>query len=77
MHRITLNNISKQVHYTTQRDSNMELLRIIAMLLVLIVHANFKALGVPSQIDVITIPFPSFLRFFVSRFPSFASMYSY
>ena len=64
MHRITLNNISKQVHYTTQRDSNMELLRIIAMLLVLIVHANFKALGVPSQIDVITIPFPSFLRFF-------------
>lgn len=32
-----------------QRLSNIELLRIIAMVLVLIVHADFAALGVPTQ----------------------------
>ena len=30
------------------RDSNMELLRIVAMLLVMVVHANFRALPVPG-----------------------------
>lgn len=33
------------------RQSNMELLRIIAMFLVLLVHANFYSLGVPSVVD--------------------------
>ena len=32
-----------------QRDSNMELLRILAMVLVMVVHANFRALPVPSD----------------------------
>ena len=33
------------------RQSNMELLRIVAMLLVMIVHADFRALSVPSVAD--------------------------
>ena len=42
----------------------MELLRIIAMVLVLIVHSSFKALDVPSQTDLDNQPFSSFLCFF-------------
>lgn len=43
----------KQSSATPQahRDSNMELLRIVAMLLVMVVHADFRALGVPSVSD--------------------------
>ena len=33
------------------RQSNMELLRIVAMLLVMVVHADFRALSVPSVAD--------------------------
>ncbi len=47
-----------------ERNSSMELLRIIAMLLVLVVHASFKSLGVPTQGDIIEFPLSSFLRFF-------------
>ena len=46
-----------------ERDSNLELLRIIAMLLVLMVHADFKALDPPTVGEVITTPVSSFLRF--------------
>lgn len=35
------------------RQSNFELLRIISMFLVLIVHADFLSLGIPSKIDFI------------------------
>jgi len=45
------------------RESNFELLRIIAMLLVLVVHASFRALDAPSVSDVINNPLSSFLRF--------------
>ena len=34
---------------TKNRDSNIELLRIIAMFLVLVVHANFFTLGFPTS----------------------------
>lgn len=40
----------------------MELLRIIAMLLVLVVHANFKALGAPTLNDMEVSPLLSFVR---------------
>lgn len=45
------------------RDSNMELLRIIAMLLVVVVHANFRALPVPSVDECHTDVSSSILRF--------------
>ena len=47
----------------TMRDSNMELLRIIAMLLVMVVHANFRALPVPSVDECHTDVSSSILRF--------------
>ena len=38
------------------RDSNLELARIVAMLLVLVVHACFRALGWPSHIELMEVP---------------------
>ena len=46
-----------------KRESSLELLRIIAMLLVLMVHAGFKALGIPTVEEVASSPASSFLRF--------------
>lgn len=50
------------------RDSNMELLRIIAMLLVMVVHADFRALGIPVFEEVQTNPFSSSFRFLTESF---------
>lgn len=46
------------------RDSNMELLRITAMLLVLMVHACFMSLGVPTSADFHAAPTDTFFRLF-------------
>lgn len=51
-----------------ERDSNMELLRIIAMLLVMIVHANFRALPVPTYEEANNEITSSILRFFTESF---------
>ena len=48
-----------------QRDVAMDLLRIIAMVLVLVVHSNFKSLHVPTGGEIAEEPTTSFLRFFV------------
>ena len=45
------------------RDSNMELLRITAMVLVLVVHANFRALPVPGPLHIVMAPVSSLLMF--------------
>ena len=47
------------------RDSNMELLRIPAMLLVLVVHADFMALHLPTVTELHLTPLSSFLRIFI------------
>ena len=44
------------------RQSNIELLRIIAMFLVLIVHADFTSIGCPNIEDIETSPISSFFR---------------
>lgn len=54
----------------SMRDSNMELLRIIAMLLVMVVHADFLALGAPSQGDLTDAPIEAFTRFLVGGMSS-------
>ncbi len=46
------------------RQSNIELLRIVAMLLVLTVHAGFYSLGMPTLAETIMAPVPSFTRIF-------------
>lgn len=50
------------------RDSNMELLRIVAMFLVLIYHADFLSLGVPSATEAETNPLGVFLRVSVQSY---------
>ena len=47
------------------RDSNMELLRIVAILLVMVVHANFRALPVPGIRAIELNPSGAFLQFVV------------
>lgn len=46
------------------RDSNIELLRVIAMFLVLIVHSDFFSLGAPSKLDIQNNFLDSSLRVF-------------
>lgn len=46
------------------RQSNMELLRIIAMFLVLVVHSDFFSLGAPTHEELIVSPLPSVTRLF-------------
>ena len=50
---------------TKVRQSNIELLRIIAMLLVLIVHADFASIGYPNGNDVTSAPTSTFFRIFI------------
>ena len=45
------------------RDSNMELLRILAMFGILVVHADYFALGAPTKADCIVEPYSSACRF--------------
>lgn len=45
------------------RQSNFELLRIIAMLLVLVVHADFFSIGMPDTQDIQAHPLSSAMRF--------------
>lgn len=47
-----------------ERETNIELLRIVSMVLVMVVHADFKALGIPSQVEIVECPVSSFMRFF-------------
>ncbi len=49
----------------TTRDSNMELLRIIAMLLILLVHASYFSLGAPKAENITQYPLESFVRILV------------
>ena len=46
------------------RNSNIELLRIIAMVMILGLHVNFPAIGGPSTQDITSSPFQSFIRLF-------------
>lgn len=49
------------------RDSNMELLRILAMLGILVVHADFFALGAPSKEECMNAPLVSAWRFIIEN----------
>lgn len=50
------------------RQSNVELLRIITMILVMVVHANFRALSAPTVADAVTEPSSAFLRLLTESF---------
>lgn len=46
------------------RQSNMELLRLLSMLFVLILHADYQSIGIPSQADLAAHPLSTSLRVF-------------
>ena len=46
------------------RNSNIELLRIIAMVMILGLHVNFLAIGQPSTQEIVSSPIQSFIRLF-------------
>ena len=48
-----------------ERQSNIELLRIVATFFILVLHANFQAFGAPSKSEIMDAPAASFLRFLV------------
>ena len=50
------------------RDSNMELLRLVAMLLIMVVHANFRALPKPDAMMIAANPSSAFLQFLAEGF---------
>ena len=51
-----------------KRHSGIELLRIIAMFLVLVVHAGFFSLGAPTYEDILSDSLPSFMRVLFQSF---------
>lgn len=51
-----------KIHTPMKRESNIELLRIVAMLLLMGVHANYVALGAPDASDIIENPTNAFFR---------------
>lgn len=61
---------------TKQRDSNFELLRIIAILLVLVLHADFLSLEGPYPSEIVESPLDSFLRIFFRPSVWYVSMCS-
>lgn len=61
----TSNNISSGMNTNIkERESNIELLRLLAMFLVLVVHSDFFTLKPPSQDAVISSPLNAATRFF-------------
>lgn len=55
--------LEKGMIKSKERDSNMEMLRIISMLLVLVVHADFSALSAPTPEDININATSVFFRF--------------
>ena len=49
------------------RSSNMELLRLVAMFLVMVTHAVHSSLGIPTSEEWFDCPLPTFSRMFVSQ----------
>ena len=50
-----------------ERLSNIELLRIVAMLFVLLLHCNYTIIGSVTSKDIISVPFESFIRIFTEQ----------
>lgn len=51
-----------------QRNSLIELVRIISMFMVLMLHVNFAAIGEPTQVEAIHQPLQTFVRVFFQMF---------
>lgn len=51
-----------------ERLSNIELLRIVAMFLVLVVHSDFFSLSAPTSVEIANSPLQSYIRIFIESF---------
>lgn len=64
---IGINSIGKRImelcSINKERESNMELLRCIAMFFVVLVHTSFLALGLPTHEETVCAPVSVFMRF--------------
>ena len=61
----------------TKRNSNTELLRILAMFMILLIHANYKTFGAPSGISLSTFLRSSLESFTLSAIPLFVLISGY
>lgn len=50
------------------RSSNLELLRLLSMFFVLVVHADFQALGMPDRTEMTILPLFSVFRIIIEAF---------
>lgn len=50
-----------------KRESNIELLRVVAMLMVLLVHCNYFSIGKVAPEDIVTAPLDSFAKAFAEQ----------
>lgn len=62
MHSSTAAPQSLLKDHSSRRDSNMELLRIVAMILVMVVHADFRALKIPQAVEFYDDTFRTVMR---------------
>lgn len=67
------NDVLNRIEKGNMRDSNMELLRIVAMLLVLVTHADFRALSTPGIDDYDLNATSVIFRFFYREFLCYCS----
>lgn len=58
------------------RSSNLELLRLLSMFFVLVVHADFQALGMPDRTEMTILPLFSVFRIIIEAFISSVSTLS-
>ena len=65
---ISIYRIMIQQAETKIRQSNFELLRLVAMFMIVLGHANQSSIGVVSREDIFSNPFDSFLRLFLQQF---------
>lgn len=52
------------------RQSNIELLRIVAMFLVLVVHANYWRIGAPTACEAVSTPLSTYVRILIQHLAS-------
>lgn len=59
---------SSSVSLQKERQSNMELLRLLSILFVLVIHADYLSLGVPTGEELVSSPVSTLLRIGIEQF---------
>ncbi len=59
--------VHSETRYSMERQSNMELLRLVAMMMILVMHMDYGAFGLPTAESVEQAPMTTFGRIFVEH----------